>query len=134
MNASAAALSDRNISYTGRPREVNSHGPAALEDWEAELWKRAEQRLREFYLLQKDWDGAGAVAPSFEALAATRDYLRNLYSGGAIPPTALSPSPLGSIVLEWRLGDLYVEAEISGTNVIGWMKRKPDGSFEVWYW
>lgn len=132
MSASAAALSERDITHTSRPREVNAHAPATLEDWEADLWRRAGQRLSEFYFLPEDWDGEGAEAPSSNALTAG-DYLRRLYLAGGRPPTAVSLTPLGTIVLEWRRGDDYLEAEISGAHEIGWMERAPNGSYRVRY-
>lgn len=132
MNASAAVLSEQDISYARPLPEPTSYGPAALEDWQAELWRRAEQRLRESSLLEDDWDGAGAEAPSEEALDATREYLQVFYREGVIPPTALSPTPLGSIMLEWRLNDSYFEAEISGLSMISWMLKLPDGSIKMW--
>lgn len=131
MNATAA-LSAPDFGHPRLPRSVGSHTPVALEDWEAEQWSQAAQRLREFWSLQRDWDGAGAEAPAPDALLATAKYLQNLYyAEGSVPPTALSPTPLGTLVLEWRICDDYLEAEIAGANEIVWMKRDPDGSYRI---
>jgi acyl carrier protein phosphodiesterase len=131
MTISAAALSDQAISYREQPTVV-SHAPTRLERWKDELWSQAEQRLEEFVFLEDDWDGAGAEPPSLDALRATVEFLQQLFERDESPPTALSPTALGSIVLEWRLSDGYLEAEISGRNLIGWMRKDPNGSIEAW--
>jgi hypothetical protein len=88
--------------------------------------------LRRIVSYQDDWDGNGAVAPSPEVLRTVRQFMDRWSREDRLPPGRIVASPAGSVVLEWREGGRYLEAEIDEPGTIEWMLEAPDGSFSHW--
>jgi len=87
-------------------------------------WRRAEDRLLEFWNWSDDWDGEGAAAPSHDALRGAFSLVRQLADSDAAnpaagprfldrPPDRLLPGRDGSIIVEWQFPDFgYAELEV----------------------
>jgi len=140
MRSSAATLGEPEASYAGlRSDEGSYEAPTVAAMWSPrpvprarEEWAKIARRLEELRHLENCWDGEGASAPAMKALGVTLALLQEIESGGAIPPTAMAPTVVGGVLLEWRMADTYLEVEISDRGAMEWMKKNPDGSVDMW--
>jgi len=83
---------------------------ASLSD--AGPWEPTVQALVEFQHLGDNWDGQGAVAPSYEQLESAIGLAYTLYQQGVNPPSRVVPGPQGSVIFEWQDPDgTYTEIE-----------------------
>ena len=71
-----------------------------------------------FAALGDDWDGYGAVPPSAEAIGNVMDLLNALPGEWAMQlhQDDLTPSPYGTITLEWAREQDYVSVEVGDTS------------------
>lgn len=72
------------------------------------------RQLQDFGLLPDNWDGYGAVAPSRAAVGNVLDLLTRLPGEWALRlhTDSLTPSPYGTIALEWEHGQAYLSVEV----------------------
>lgn len=75
------------------------------------------QQVRQFGALADDWDGYGAVAPSEAATSNVLDLLSRLPGEWVLrlPLDGLTPTPYGTITLEWALAGDYLSVEVGDT-------------------
>lgn len=75
------------------------------------------QQVQQFLVLPDNWDGYGAVAPSPAAGGNVIDLLNRLPGEWVLrlPPDGLTPSPYGTIVLEWAREQDYLSVEVGDT-------------------
>lgn len=78
----------------------------------AEIWEQAarENHLTDISTLPDDWDGCGAVAVSYEAIAHSRIFLDALNINDNLPDLIL-PNAAGTVLFEWEelLGSAHLE-------------------------
>lgn len=72
--------------------------------------KTVVERVRRIAGLDQGWDGPGSLAPADEALRRVEALAPTLAALGL--PVTIVPDADGSVVLEWRRGDLEMTAEI----------------------
>ena len=90
------------------------------------------QELEDIQSLQDNWDGEGAEAPKSELVDSTITLLRFIQNT-LPPPTRITPSQTGNIVLEWQFEDnIYLEAEIVDPFHIEWMLEVPFQPTQHW--
>jgi len=75
------------------------------------LWSRRVDELRAMRLLEDDWDGQAAKAPSAELVdSAVALALRR---AGAELPSRIVPGVNGTVIFEWQAGEEYCEIEVT---------------------
>lgn len=106
--------------------------PASEEE---QAWRRCATEIRRLRTLSDDWDLAGAIAPSAEAITNALAYLtRERSRQPDRPPNFISASPSGTVVLEWEWPDAFIELEIDAS-FLHRMYREPGGEIKhqhVW--
>jgi len=72
------------------------------------------KHLQSFLNLTDNWDGYGAVPPSEQAIDEVTRLLNNLPSQWALRlhSDGLTPTPYGTITLDWAVGADYVNVEV----------------------
>lgn len=72
------------------------------------------KQVKQFLTLTDNWDGYGAVAPSQEAINNVVNLMSRLPDEWVLclHQDDLTPSPYGTISLEWAKGDDYVSVEV----------------------
>lgn len=72
------------------------------------------QHLHSFEQLGDNWDGYGAVPPSTQALRNAMELLNGLAGEWVLRlhPDDLTPTPYGTITLEWATATDYVSVEV----------------------
>lgn len=87
-----------------------------------------ENRLRSFANLGFNWDGYHGVPPTRSVVNAIQFYrfLPRILQE-RILTDHISPTPYGTITLEWANGDFFISIEI-GENKIGFFSELPDGT------
>jgi len=89
---------------------LNNEGlPASDAAWLAML-----EKLKSFRELEDDWDGQGAHGPSEDVVNSAIDLLEIIRYEGELPaPSAVAPSPDGSVLIVWQEQDgMYCEVEV----------------------
>src|SRR5687767_6290040 len=90
------------------------------------IWSRREREICAAGDLSDDWDGEGADAPSAGVVQTALHLVRAIWERGDWPPPSrVSVTSDGTIVLEWRILDSYVEAEIENPGSANWMVKMP---------
>lgn len=102
-------------------------------------WRRAVDRLLEFWNWTDDWDGEGTAAPNRDAIRGAITLIRELSelaattpaAGGHFldnPPDRLLPGRDGEIVVEWRFPQRgYAEIEVVSATEANGMLVFADG-------
>ena len=99
----------------------------------ADVWRERIEDLLLTRGLSEDWDGLGAAAPRPEFVDGAIQLLRELQSENELPaPSRVCPSPIGTVLLEWQIGDTYLEAEIIDAFRAEWMLQVGDQAAEHW--
>lgn len=89
------------------------------------LWAQWFENLLSIRSLQDDWDGDGADAPTPEVVDAASRFLNAIRRSKQFPvPNRIVPSPNGTVVIEWQLPNIYIEAEITAADTIEWMVQE----------
>ncbi|MCI1187892.1 hypothetical protein MON38_10710 [Hymenobacter sp. DH14] len=72
------------------------------------------QQVTRFSALAENWDGYGAVAPSAAAVGNVIDLINRLpYAWtSSLSIDGLTPTPYGTVTLEWTRGDDYLSVEV----------------------
>jgi hypothetical protein len=79
---------------------------------QAEKWDACFVALRNFLLLEDDWNGEGARAPLASNVYAALAWLQQSRQDGASPPQAV-PGVMGEVLLVWQAPSFYFEVEIN---------------------
>lgn len=72
------------------------------------------QQVTQFSKLRDGWDGYGGAAPSADAIHNVMDLVNALPSEWTfhLPIDGLTPTPYGTITLEWASGNDYLSVEV----------------------
>lgn len=73
----------------------------------------ALEALAEFTTLQDGWNGAGSLAPSWQALSASIAFLSRMQ--GTVGQVELTPNESGTISFEWETQRGYAHIEVGRT-------------------
>ena len=85
-------------------------------------WQGCLSDLEALLGLQDDWDGEGSAAPDAANVRSAMRLLETTYRSGNFPaPPQASPGGNGEVVLTWREGDQYLEAELVTPGKVEWM-------------
>ena len=93
-------------------------------------WLRANEQLERLRALEPDWDGEGAEVPNRDLFNNINDWLSKLAGNDYVPPSRLTASQDGTVVLEWHQDQEYTEVEFLEPNHAEWMQRLPDGRYK----
>lgn len=82
----------------------------------------AEKQLAKIATLQPNWDRMEAEAPSQNAVADARNFLKMLTRSSLdIPKPGIAPTADGGILLVWEQGAKALEVEFEDNGVIGFL-------------
>ncbi|HBI42606.1 MAG TPA: hypothetical protein DDY78_07065 [Planctomycetales bacterium] len=91
------------------------------------------KELESLFDLQDDWDGEGSAAPDPVNVRSAKRLLELAYQSGNFPsPPQIAPGGNGEVILAWREGDLYLEAELVALGKVEWMLAGPDRQTNHW--
>jgi hypothetical protein len=83
-------------------------------------WQQVVAALQPLRSLKPDWDGFGAAAPSLGVIYDAVRIAQRFGEMGSPPPTAVVPTPAGSILFAWE-GAEYLEIEVRAPHRAEWM-------------
>lgn len=92
---------------------------------EREQWDQIVDDLLGMRALQNDWDGMGAEAPSSELVESSLRFAQTLRCKGFPCPSRVGAGPNGTVLFEWQLEPMYLEAEITQPGLAEWMQIVP---------
>ena len=99
----------------------------------ASAWKQRIDDLLSVRQLKHDWDGLGAVAPHPELVDSAIDLTKRLEERGELPaPSRVAAGPSGTVLIEWQIGEAYLETEIEQPRHAAWMLECPGNAIEHW--
>ena len=94
-------------------------------------WNKIIRKIHAMLTLCDDWDGMGAIAPSWSIVFSALELAYALRETAHYPaPTRVAPTPAGTVGLEWQQPSVYTEAEIVAPGRSEWMQIK-DGEQPV---
>jgi hypothetical protein len=97
--------------------------PATTPDGaRAAKWDQLIERLNTMMLLEDDWDGMGAEAPSREIILSAINLVEVFRSRGYPPPARVAPTPSATVGLEWQEPTVYLEVEVITPDRSVWMQ------------
>jgi hypothetical protein len=99
---------------------------------EPDRWDQTTGDLLRMLTLSNDWNGLGAEAPSREIVESSIRFAQGLRQTGCLSPSRVGAGPNGTILFEWQLEDVYVEAEITKPFLAEWMILEPGLSPRNW--
>jgi hypothetical protein len=96
-------------------------------------WEQGLKDLELLFGLQDDWDGEGSAAPDPANIKSAVRLLELAYQSGnfSSPPQA-TPGGNGEVILTWREGDQYLEAELVTPGKVEWMLAGPGRQTNHW--
>lgn len=92
-------------------------------------WDSCRVKVANISSLPDSWDDAGARAIAPDVVYAAALLVDSLQSAEQPPPSAIAPSPDGSIIFAWMTPAGLVEAEVESPTSIHFIN--PDGTEEV---
>lgn len=97
-------------------------------------WEPLVDQLLRVYTLEDDWDGAGAAAPDKRCIEAALNWIREMAKSSetAVPPSYVSVSPGGELLLAWQTDSEYLEAEVVSPTEVEWMYCVDGSPTENW--
>lgn len=123
-NALPAFDPDLEDDVTLQPTADVNHATYMRPEPPARDWNIAATTLHRLASLKENWDGEGANAPKGSAIFNASLFLTDLARHTDVPaPTEIAPIENGDILIIWRAGDSYWEAEVSDANEIPLMFR-----------
>jgi len=72
------------------------------------------EELESFYELGENWDGDGANTIPHKAIELAKNFLEAILNNALIKPKSVAASPEGEVLIYWRIGSEYVEANFFG--------------------
>ena len=88
-----------------------------------------EKKIDNLAQLKQDWDGEGSLPTEPEILAAAKTLLLNLYHVCNHTNPFVAPISGGTLQIEWRNGDRYIEIQFKSKDKVALM-LKIDEEFE----
>jgi hypothetical protein len=79
---------------------------------EPDAWSQRLDDLLQIRLLEDDWDGQGAKAPSTELVDSAIGLAEIFRQQGQDAPCRIVPGVNGTVLFEWQHGDMYEEIEV----------------------
>jgi hypothetical protein len=96
-------------------------------------WQKCLKELESLFGLQVDWDGEGSAAPDPVNVRSAERLLELAYqSGNFQAPPQVTPGGNGEVILTWREGDQYLEAELVTPGKVEWMLAGPAQQTNHW--
>jgi hypothetical protein len=96
-------------------------------------WQQCLKELESLLGLRDDWDGEGSAAPEPANVRSAKRLLELAYQSGKFPsPPQIAPGGNGEVILVWREGDLYLEAELVTSGKVEWMLAGPAQQTNHW--
>jgi hypothetical protein len=97
-------------------------------------WQRLVDEVLRLHDLEDDWDGDGAAAPDHQCVDAAMRWVLEMASAGedAVPPTRISVTPAGELLVLWQTNSEYLEAEIVSPTEVDWMRCEEGRAAEHW--
>lgn len=98
-----------------------------LADLENRLLGKVCGRLEELARLGENWDSYGGLPPTEVALAAARDFIRDIVHefapalGWKVDPFVVAPLSDGGVQIEWRTPRREIELEVGPRGEIGYL-------------
>lgn len=131
---------DSFIGSDENPGPLNRDGLLSFRNRLGGPMKEKIEELEGFRLLHANWDGEGAEKPKRELVDSAIALLTNLpdvgwiFSGRELPPPSrVTATQIGNIVLEWQFNDgYYLEAEVSEPSRVEWMFEDPIRPTKHW--
>jgi len=94
-------------------------------------WDKIIRKIHAMLTLSDDWDGMGASPPPWSIVFSAVELACAFRAVHDYPaPTRVTPTPAGTIGLEWQEPSVYTEAEIVALGQSEWMQIK-DGEQPV---
>ena len=99
-----------------------------------DIWKDAFDKLDCLRKLGNNWDGLGGEGPSDELIDSVVGLVNWVRRQGELPPpSSITPSPGGTIVVEWEKQDgTYLEAEVVWPFFAEVMLQQPGQPTKYW--
>lgn len=135
---SSLAPSLASVSAYATTSGLNPSALVSSEEGEASrekrrVWSHRIDDLLAIRLLEDDWDGLGAAAPTAALVDSAIDYVKMLRDQKELqPPTRVGAGPMGMVLLEWQVGCIYLEAEVTKPCHAEWMLERPDHPTAHW--
>jgi hypothetical protein len=97
-------------------------------------WRSLLDELHRLSSLEDDWDGAGAAAPDPRCVEAATRWIREMAGSGDefAPPTRITVTPGGELLVVWQTDSEYLEAEIVSSTEVEWMQCAEGATPEHW--
>ena len=112
--------------YQNNPLALK-YNPHAVKQIELHSeYESAERMLNTIESLKHGWDGYSAVVPDFNVVNNARKFIDCLSRYRYTAPTAIEPTPYGSVVMDFEDNRGLVSVEI-GRSKIGWFTDFMDG-------
>src|SRR5260370_5107271 len=109
------------LSASGLPSDFSLTQKAQIRPWDDCL-----ATLRGFFFLENDWNGDGAAAPRAANVYSALAFVEKMrHTGGVVAPRAV-PGVNGEVLLVWKSGPTYLEAEIRHPGLIEWTDTRPE--------
>lgn len=90
------------------------------------VWKKSFALLDKLSALKPDWDGEGASPPDMATICNAINVMGALHVTGFNPPSRISATLDGAILVEWQNHDRYFEIEITASDTFEWVKVEGD--------
>lgn len=97
-----------------------------------QLWRALRQEFLSFGSREPGWDGFGAAAPSPQLLESALDFLSGLQIQGTTPPSCVTLTPAGSVLVEWDEPDGHTDAELFAPSEVEWMRMQKGHPTSFW--
>lgn len=102
---------------------------STIDDEKENAWFSRLGELHALYELEDNWDGEGAEPLSRGNIDSAIQYFKTLYSQKQTPPPSrVTASQDGEVIIEWQINGVYIEATISQPYLAECMYVYPDGS------
>jgi hypothetical protein len=118
------------LSQTGGERGIALEGGGW--DRQADEWDRIFRELENIRILQEDWDGLGAKAPSAPLLESAVGLARFLSARRNEAPSSVAAGPDGTILFNWQNEAGYLDAEVTKPYLVEWMLAPPGQRARHW--
>ncbi|MGA7712036.1 MAG: hypothetical protein WCA81_09050 [Rhizomicrobium sp.] len=127
MNVYALTWTQASGSHPERESLVSFQTFASIGQWNV-----VNHQLSNFAKFEENWDGLGSDKPKGRAIEIALECLKTFRALSAPAPSVATLSPDGSISVEWRSHDEYLQAEFSSEPRVELVKFGPNRVIERW--
>lgn len=118
-------LSPQSLAYFGWPRAVTDHSASAWSAARQEQGKSVLRLISEFSEMDENWDGYGAHRIGPQTCRFAQSFIEVLLaSPGGLPEPDVTPTPAGTISLDWEVGGADAYLEIGNSRFSGYVKSE----------